>query len=286
MRSQWKVIAASAAGTSHAAAGNACQDAFSHTIAAGGALVAAVADGAGSARLAGEGAELAARSAVGYLSRALQADRPGTDDACRSLLRNCLLHTRRRLEERASAAVPSLFPPPELVRGDPDGFAGLLGPAPASAAISLDDFSTTLLAVFVTGEHLAAFQVGDGAIVYQEGTGGLIVACEPDHGEFLNETHFITSADWERHARYRVAGGSGVSSLAMLSDGLEMLAVVHRDNTAHGKFFDPLFDYVRQSDACSEDLRQFLLSDRVCERSDDDKTLVLAARMLERQGSA
>ncbi len=133
-----------------------------------------------------------------------------------------------------------------------------------------------LFAVFATDRHLAALQVGDGAIVYQEATGTLTVACEPDHGEYLNETQFMTSNDLERHVHYRIAGGSDVRSLAMLNDGLEMLAVVSRDTTAYGRFFNPLFDFVRRNDACNEDLCQFLLSDRVCVRSDDDKTLVLA----------
>jgi len=278
---QWKVIAASTAGSSHAAAGNACQDSFAYRVTADGILIAAVADGAGSSRYAGEGAELAARSAVEHLTSALESSKPGNSGECRSLLQSCLLHARRCLEEQA------------LVRGsranhtgDPgfESFPGLdrasrlPAPPPGSGEISLLDFSTTLLAVFVTDRHLAALQVGDGAIVYQQASGTLTVACEPDHGEYLNETQFITSIDLERHAHYRIAGGTDVSSLAMLSDGLETLAVVYRDNTAYGGFFNPLFDFVRRDDACEEELRQFFLSGRVCERSDDDKTLVLAIR--------
>ncbi len=286
-RAQWKVIAESVAGTSHTASGAACQDAFSFRVTSDGILIAAVADGAGSSKCAGEGAALAVRSAVEYLTSALVSGKPGSMDECRSLLQKCLFHTRLCLEEKVSGLGSSENPPECLSPADPssgcspaaDGFSRPLAPPLSSGGVSLNDFSTTLLAVFVTDCHLAAVQVGDGAIVYREETGKLTVACEPDHGEYLNETCFITSDDLERHAHYKIAFSSNVSSLAILSDGLEMLAVVYRDNTAHGPFFNPLFDFVRRDDADKEDLRQFLISERVCGRSDDDKTLVLAVRM-------
>ncbi len=259
--SRWKVIAASAAGTSHAAAGTACQDAYDYRITADGIFIAAVADGAGSARFAGEGAALAVQSVIDFLTSALEAKIPETTDDCRALLRDGLIQTRLCLEERAAKK----------------GFCGT--PSVPCPEVTLGDFATTLLTVFVTDRHLAAFQVGDGAIVYREETGTLTVACEPDHGEYLNETRFVTSEDLEQHTHYRIESGRDISSLAILSDGLEMLAIVYRDNTAFGPFFNPFFDFVRGKDSCNEDLQQFISSERVCERSDDDKTLVLAVRV-------
>jgi len=140
----------------------------------------------------------------------------------------------------------------------------------------LGDFSTTLLAIFITDSFLAALQVGDGAIVYRESTDALRIACLPEHGEYLNETVFLTSDELAQRAQYCAVSSDGVDALAMLSDGLEMLSIVYQSQTAHAPFFNPLFGFARQHEASVEDLERFLHSDQVCERSDDDKTLVLA----------
>jgi hypothetical protein len=53
------------------------------------------------------------------------------------------------------------------------------------------------------------------------------------------------------------------------------------DNEPHLPFFQPLFDYTEQIEdesAAQEQLISLLGSERVNKRTDDDKTLVLAAR--------
>jgi hypothetical protein len=50
----------------------------------------------------------------------------------------------------------------------------------------------------------------------------------------------------------------------------------------HRPFFEPLFARLRgtvSGDELNEPLRQFLASPRVAQRSDDDKTLILATRV-------
>jgi len=257
---KWKIIAASVPGRSHLARRVECQDACQHQILPDGTLIAAVADGAGSARLAAEGSAMTVRAAIEYLAGRLLAARPDTVDACRDLLRGCLTHARHVLVQRA-----------EL------GGAG--GPEDVELeAIPLSDFSTTMLAAFATDAFFACIQVGDGAIVYRDRSGILQVATEPDQGEYLNETTFITSDDADRRARYCIAASANLEAVAMLSDGLQMLGLTYQSNNAHAPFFNPLFDFARESDASDDDLERFLISDPVCERSDDDKTLVLWVR--------
>jgi hypothetical protein len=69
-----------------------------------------------------------------------------------------------------------------------------------------------------------------------------------------------------------------------MSDGLTRLALKRPNNEPHPPFFKPLFAFV-ESSASSNDgaqatdaLTEFLTSPRVCERTDDDKSLVLALR--------
>src|SRR5262245_7772654 len=89
----WRVVGASVPGVSHVRAGKPCEDA--HVWAeTGGALVAAVADGAGSAAVAEVGAAIAARAAVEGAVARLQAGIPQTDNGWQALLQEVLQTAR------------------------------------------------------------------------------------------------------------------------------------------------------------------------------------------------
>ena len=67
----------------------------------------------------------------------------------------------------------------------------------------------------------------------------------------------------------------------MLTDGLQMLALDFKAARVHDRFFEPLFRTVRNSpdeEALRTSLLEFMDSKRVNERTDDDKTLLLATR--------
>jgi hypothetical protein len=69
--------------------------------------------------------------------------------------------------------------------------------------------------------------------------------------------------------------------VALFTDGLERLALRFDCRTPHIPFFDPLFRALRTASdlqSLNDGLRQFLASDSVQIRSDDDKTLILASR--------
>ena len=237
------------------AAGVPCQDAYAYRIEKDGTWAAAVADGAGSARYAAAASEIAVKTAVGYLSLCLALNKPDTPDRCRRILSECVAHVRLCLKERSSARNKD-----------------------SPTETSLNDFATTLLVVFMSDSFFGAAQIGDGAIVYRDGSGGLTVACKPEQGEYLNETFFITSEDFDRHCQLAIADSRVVDAVSMFSDGLQMLALNYKDFSAHGPFFNPLFQYAGRQAADPEELRQLLVSERICEHSDDDKTIVLAVR--------
>jgi hypothetical protein len=74
------------------------------------------------------------------------------------------------------------------------------------------------------------------------------------------------------------------SELAVFSDGIERLALDFNNQTASERFFDPMFAPLAsmspgRNRLLSASLRRYLDSPRVLERTDDDKSLVLARRV-------
>ena len=143
-----------------------------------------------------------------------------------------------------------------------------------------DDISavaTTLLVVVVGSDEVAVARVGDGFAVARLEDGSLELLSADDDREFLNETTFLSSSDWTPSVSVR--SSAGVSGVAVLTDGLQLLAFDLTAGRPHAPFFEPLFAFAADCDAASEhELAAFLGSDRVAARTDDDVTLVLCSR--------
>jgi hypothetical protein len=76
-----------------------------------------------------------------------------------------------------------------------------------------------------------------------------------------------------------VAARRPVRALALTSDGLLRLVLKLPGYEPHPQFFRPLLTFVRETadeNQAQADLADFLASERVCARTDDDKTLLLA----------
>ena len=244
----WRVVSACEAGTSHLRNGTPCQDAFA-VAQAGESLLLFAADGAGSAARADEGSRLAVDAALEAARSELESGKPEDPDGWHLLLERIVHAVRKHLEAEA----------PERLR----------------------DLSTTLLGIIWSPEYLAALQVGDGWIVI-ECRGTMSSLLLPVKGEFFNETIFVTSTAFAEHARYEVLPAGEVTGVAVLTDGLEMVSMDMTDGTPHEPFFRPLFELARDPDediaVAERDLGHFLVSARICERTDDDKTLIVAVR--------
>jgi hypothetical protein len=141
------------------------------------------------------------------------------------------------------------------------------------------DFATTLC-VAIMGPTTSYFvQIGDGAIILGNDTLYGVVFW-PQSGEYANSTNFLTSDEYEQQLEF-LATPSKCSKLALMTDGIERIALRFDSQTPHTPFFDPLFRALRSTadvDSLNEGLRGFLNSNSVQLRSDDDKTLVLATR--------
>jgi len=105
----------------------------------------------------------------------------------------------------------------------------------------------------------------------------------PDRGEYANTTHFVTQDDASEHLQFESVRREIIEA-AILSDGLQNIALNYQQQIAHEPFFKGLFVPLKDvregwSEDLSKSLATFLASSRVNEKTDDDKTLVLASRI-------
>ncbi len=214
-------------------------------------LVLACADGAGSATLADEGAGIACQTITQLIFDAC-AQGLGIDGIEQSLALQWYQAVRERLEAEA-----------------------------AGRGVVVRELACTLLTA-VVGRSAAAFvQIGDGAIVTLEEEEYRTVFW-PQRGEYANTTNFLTAPDFEQSLEFRRHDGM-VDEIALMTDGLQMLALDFARRKAHAPFFRQLFLQLRNTTSADDlvvPFRDFLNSPRVNERTDDDKTLVLATRSL------
>lgn len=257
-RRSWSVVAASVCGSSHERIGLPCQDATAWQELPRGVLVAAVADGAGTAAKAQEGARTAVKNAVSAVSSTVPIPGSEDDSEWKRFLESALKVVKHAIEVEAN-----------------------------EAGLDAVDFATTLIFMVATEKLVGVAQIGDGAAVAREPNGELFALTTPTRGEYANETVFLTSPDAMQNAQLVVRKGA-VSHLAAFSDGLQNLALKMPEGTPHSGFFGPLFSFAADAvdgKKAEEDLIAFLRSKRVRDRTDDDLTLLVAARVQTVQAS-
>lgn len=254
----WRCIAASSIGTSHLRAGLPCQDAAECRLvsARGGdpALVAVVSDGAGSAPESEEGSRLACSTLSDAILKLLLSG--GTSrDVTRGFAQSTIKDFQREVSLRA------------------DG-----------KGLALRDFACTLLLAVMDDDGAAFLQIGDGAIVVgpRQEPDQYCWVFWPQRGEYENQTNFATDPEAPDRLDHEVIEAP-IDEVALLSDGLQRLALHYQSQTVHAPFFRPMFAPLRMapigfSTPLSLSLARFLGSQPVNERTDDDKTLILATR--------
>jgi hypothetical protein len=141
------------------------------------------------------------------------------------------------------------------------------------------EFAATLCLAIIGPAKSHFLQIGDGAIILGNDTLYGVVFW-PQSGEYANSTNFLTSDEYAKQLEF-LATPSKCSKVALMTDGIERIALRFDIQTPHIPFFDPLFRALSSTadvDSMNEGLRGFLSSNSVQLRSDDDKTLVLATR--------
>lgn len=247
----WNVIFDSVEGTSHKKDRLGCQDAsgcaevktFCSSV-----LCLVCSDGAGSAKYASyaslQTCQQTLRNLTGHFSKGL-----GLLDLRKELILDWVRTLRATFEKQAVAS-----------------------------NCNLNDFACTLMMAAISWDGAVFAQIGDGAIVRRQGDEYKTIFW-PDSGEYLNTTWFVTSPTFEANLKYD-SQWDAPQELAIFTDGLQMLSLDFPNQRAHRPFFDPLFASLRSGECPSElvpQLSQFLQSDKINARTDDDKTLILAS---------
>jgi hypothetical protein len=261
----WRIASASVIGTSHTKTGSPCQDNQSYRVFWNAndepTLAVVVSDGAGSA----------SRAEIGSAT------------ACAALIEQIevFLAEGRRISDVTEVDG----------RGWLDAIREAISEHASSDNLAMRDFACTLL-VGVLGIDTAIFmQVGDGAIIVPGEADGWRWVFWPERGEFANTTYFVT--DENAAGRLQVAiWKQRVDEVALLTDGIEPLVLHYGTKMVHSPFFDRMFPPVRVSTAAGQDLalsaqlESYLHSPAINDRTDDDKTLVLASRLVAQLPSA
>jgi Protein phosphatase 2C len=134
-------------------------------------------------------------------------------------------------------------------------------------------------------------QIGDGFLVMRSHlsrreailandfskSGDYRLVFQPDKGEFANQTTFVTSSTALQEMQVKVLP-IRKSFICASTDGLERVALRLKDWDPFPPFFHPLEEFLRESDRPDQNddyLVQFLESDRLNARTDDDKTVLL-----------
>lgn len=242
----WRWASASVIGTSHIQNGDRLQDAYAVSELGNGCIFAVVSDGAGSAKFGAFGAWLTCRFlSVRFREWAHENPELPTDED----LSDWIVELRDRIS--AIAVRRSTVP---------------------------RQFAATLAAIVVAPDEVVTLHIGDSAIVGRKG-GEWEVLCWPENGEYASSTYFVTDDPEPRLNIIRHPRVHG--AFALFSDGVGDLALSHLERAAHARFFDPM---IRPVDVASGEgrlvelsakLASYLAGPSVCERTDDDKTLIL-----------
>lgn len=191
--------------------------------------------------------------------------------------------THNHRENKRPVSVPKpLLPAKQSERQQSIGNINKHYAASKKAADPLAKFATTTLGVIITPEWLVSWQIGDGVIVLRDAQGYRAITT-PAKGEYANQTHFLTGEGFSKKMQIfteRRNPKQAINGVVLMTDGLERLAMQMQDNTPFAPFFDNLFTFAENSQASWQErqagLQNTLRSEAVNQRTDDDKTIMVA----------
>lgn len=139
-------------------------------------------------------------------------------------------------------------------------------------------FASTLVMLVATEDVVLTAHVGDGAVVARVAEDWETLS-PPENGEYASMTFFVTD---DPSPRLRIARfAAAYTGFAVFSDGIEHLALDHRTDAPHEPFFKTMLGPLDKESGDGKNaklsvaLGAFLDGPRVCEKTDDDKTLLL-----------
>ena len=249
MMGGWKYAAASVIGTSHLnSPSGICQDAHRCVYDNNGdRMVCVVSDGAGSVSRSERGSRLACDLVCDFI---LNADAEA-------------VHTKGFALETLEALRTAI------------------SNEAAQENLRIREFACTLVVALVNRDRATFWQIGDGAICFRlQSEDTFRFAFWPSKGEYANVTSFVTDENATSELEFDTLESS-LADLALFSDGLERLALDFGTGEAHTRFFTGFFPHLYSEPAgqlteIDKKLTDFLNSERINSKTDDDKTLILA----------
>ena len=252
---KWRIAEASVIGQSHLNQNTVCQDRLAtHTVEVesdGEILIAVVADGAGSTTDGQRGAEIACKFFINQISEFLK-----------------------------TASIKSLTE--DFGRRWISFFQQQIAALARVEKKEMREYATTLIGAVVGKNEAVFYQVGDGGAVFS--TCGKPESYEfsiaPVESEYVNQTEFLTDDAAANSLRF-ICVAESIEDVILFSDGIFAVAVDYQTMRPHEPFLMPMIAPLRNgniSNDLNEKLEKFLASPRINEKTDDDKTIILASR--------
>lgn len=138
------------------------------------------------------------------------------------------------------------------------------------------EHACTLMVAVLTQDTVGVAHVGDGCVVAGNGAEWQLLS-EPENGEFANETSFLT--DPRNLPRVRIAPASDINCLAVITDGLQGVALT-LGSVPYERFWTPLYNALnRNTDSPPGAVLESLLQ-RVGQsgKASDDCTIAVCMR--------
>lgn len=246
----WRWASASVIGSSHIAHNGRLQDAHSVSILNENYVFAVVSDGAGSAKFGEYGAWI----------------------ICRSL----------KVKFRDWFKNNELLPDNETIEFWIDDIRDQVHFIAKERNSTFRQFAATLTALIASSNEILALNIGDSAIVGRHENDWSII-CLPENGEYASSTYFFTDDPSPRLKIFRES--NRYDAFALFSDGVGDLAILHSKQEACAGFLNPMIYPVDNSyergrlNLLSVKLKEYLASPIVCEKTDDDKTIILLSEI-------
>lgn len=265
-RNGWRVAHASAIGLAHLNQNTECQDRFAcrtiETVDEGDVLIAVIADGAGSTTDGGRGAETACRLFIDEAAAFLNSKNVSLKSLNEEFAKRWIAYFQQKIAEVAQKDEKTIR-----------------------------DYASTLVAAIVGRSAAVFYQIGDGGIVFSASgeTESYRFGIEPAEALYVNMTDFITDETAAENVRFKFVEEK-VEDLVLFSDGIFPVAVDYQTNQPHEPFLVPMLAPLRNgsraASGLNEKLEGFLASSKINEKTDDDKTIILASRAAPQSAEA
>ncbi len=254
---KWRYAQASVIGAAHLNQQTVCQDRFlcrtMETDADGEILIAAVADGAGSTTDGQTGAEIACEFFIEQVAAFLKSGNASVGSLNEDFGKLWISYFQAKI---ASVALENKK--------------------------AMRDYASTFVAAIIGATCAVFYQVGDGGAVYSASgkAESYQFGIEPIESEYVNTTDFLTDDAAANSLRF-VCLEETIEDVILFSDGIFAIAVDYQTNKPHEPFLVPMIAPLRNGnnvESLNEKLEKFLASPKINEKTDDDKTIILASR--------